>query len=304
MLYSQRGVRMIKNKDRITGYILIALSAFCFSLNGILSSFLFKSGIKTFDLIILQNISQLLILLIFYSFKNFENLRITKNDIKIISLQGLFASTPTAVFYYIAIQKTNTSVACLLLFTNPIFVTLYYVIFEKQRNNMSKIMAVAVVFLGSALVLNISPKNFSDTNILGIIAGILSSISYAFYNVYAEKKLKKYPPGVILFYCTIVVFVLISAINFNFYLNLHALDFTMLKFALPLSTIANIAPVILLYSGIKKIGAQSASIIATGEVPFTIILSFLVLKETLNITQIFGSVLIVGSILSLTLMEE
>ena len=293
MLYSQRGVRMIKNKDRITGYILIALSAFCFSLNGILSSFLFKSGIKTFDLIILQNISQLLILLIFYSFKNFENLRITKNDIKTISLQGLFA-----------IQKTNTSVACLLLFTNPIFVTLYYVIFEKQRNNMSKIMAVAVVFLGSALVLNINPKNFSDTNILGIIAGILSSISYAFYNVYAEKKLKKYPPGVILFYCTIVVFVLISAINFNFYLNLHALDYTMLKFALPLSTIANIAPVILLYSGIKKIGAQSASIIATGEVPFTIILSFLVLKETLNITQIFGSVLIVGAILSLTLMEE
>ncbi len=294
----------MNNKDRYTGYILIALSAFCFSLNGILSSFLFKSGIKTLDLIILQNISQLSILLVFYSFRKFKDLKITKEDIKTISLQGLFASTPTAVFYYIAIQKTNTSIACLLLFTNPIFVTLYYIIFEKQRNNMSKIIAVVIVFLGSALVLNITPKNFSHINILGIVAGIISSISYAFYNVYAEKKLKKYSPGVILFYCTIVVFLLISIININFYFNLHQLDFNMLKFALPLSTIANIAPVILLYSGIKKIGAQSASIVATGEVPFTIVLSFLVLNETLNLTQIFGSILIVSAILSLTLMEE
>lgn len=294
----------MKNKNRITGYILIALSAFCFSLNGILSSFLFKNGIKTLDLIILQNIFQISILIIFYSFKKFKDLKISRDDIKTISLQGLFASTPTAVFYYIAIQKTNTSIACLLLFTNPIFVTLYYIVFEKQRNNIGKIIAVAVVFLGSALVLNVSPKNLSHINILGIAAGIISSISYAFYNVYAEKKLKKYPPGVILFYCTIVVFVLISSININFYFNIHRLDFTMLKYALPLSTIANIAPVILFYSGIKKIGAQSASIVATGEVPFTIILSFLVLKETLSLTQVFGSILIVSAILALTTMEE
>ena len=294
----------MRDDDKLIGYILIALSAFCFSLNGIISSFLFKSGIKTYDLIIMQNISQLSILLIYFSFNKLKDLKISKEDLKTISLQGLLASTPTAVFYYIAIQRTNTSIACLLLFTNPIFVTLYYIIFEKQRNNINKIIAVIVVFIGSALVLNISPKNFSHISIIGIIAGILSSVSYAFYNVYADKKLRKYSPGVILFYCTIVVFLIISTININFYFRLRELDLQMLKFALPLSTIANILPVILLYTGIKRIGAQAASIVATGEVPFTIILSFLILGETLNLTQIFGSILIVGAILCLTMMED
>ncbi len=294
----------MRDDDKLIGYLLIALSAFCFSLNGIISSFLFKSGIKTYDLIIMQNISQIFILLIYFSFNKLKDLKITKEDLRIISLQGLFASTPTAVFYYIAIQRTNTSIACLLLFTNPIFVTLYYIIFEKQRNNMNKIIAVIVVFVGSALVLNVSPKNFSHISVIGITAGILSSVSYAFYNVYADKKLRKYSPGVILFYCTIVVFLIISTINVNFYFRLRELDFQMLKFALPVSTIANILPVVLLYTGIKRIGAQSASIVATGEVPFTIVLSFLVLGETLSLIQVFGSILIVGAILCLTLMEE
>lgn len=294
----------MRDDDKLIGYLLIALSAFCFSLNGIISSFLFKSGIKTYDLIIMQNISQIFILLIYFSFNKLKDLKITKEDLRIISLQGLFASTPTAVFYYIAIQRTNTSIACLLLFTNPIFVTLYYIIFEKQRNNMNKIIAVIVVFIGSALVLNVSPKNFSHISVIGISAGILSSVSYAFYNVYADKKLRKYSPGVILFYCTIVVFLIISTINVNFYFRLRELDFQMLKFALPVSTIANILPVVLLYTGIKRIGAQSASIVATGEVPFTIVLSFLVLGETLSLIQVFGSILIVGAILCLTLMEE
>lgn len=294
----------MRDDDKLIGYLLIALSAFCFSLNGIISSFLFKSGIKTYDLIIMQNISQIFILLIYFSFNKLKDLKITKKDLRIISLQGLFASTPTAVFYYIAIQRTNTSIACLLLFTNPIFVTLYYIIFEKQRNNMNKIIAVIVVFIGSALVLNVSPKNFSHISVIGISAGILSSVSYAFYNVYADKKLRKYSPGVILFYCTIVVFLIISTINVNFYFRLRELDFQMLKFALPVSTIANILPVVLLYTGIKRIGAQSASIVATGEVPFTIVLSFLVLGETLSLIQVFGSILIVGAILCLTLMEE
>ncbi len=294
----------MKYNKRLTGYLLIILSALCFSLMGIISSFLFKSGIKTYDLIIMQNAVQALFLGVFYFFYNFSKLKISIKDFKIIALQGLFASTPVAVFYFIAIQRTNVSIACLLLFTNPIFVTLYFTIFEKRKSSGVKIAAVIVTFIGSIFVLNITPKSFSHVDVIGIVAGILSSISYAFYNVYADKKLRNYSPGVILFYCTLVVFTLISLINISFYTRINELDFNLLKFTIPLSAIMNILPVVLLYTGIRKIGSQAASIVATGEVPLTLLLSFFILNEKLNMIQLFGSMLVIGAILTLTILKE
>lgn len=294
----------MKDNEKIVGYLFIFLSAFCFSLTGIISSLLFKNGIKTYDLIIMQSAVQILMIGTYYSFNKFKDLKVSIEDLKTIGLQGLFANVPVAVFYYIAIQRTNVSIACLLLFTSPIFVTLYYIIFEKQQSNIGEIIAVITTFIGSVLVLNISPNNFSHVDILGILAGILSSISYAFYNIYADKKLKNYSPGTILFYCAIVVFIFISIINQGFYSRIDQMNFKLLRYAIPLFAVTNTLPVVFLYSGIKKIGAQTASIIATGEVPFTMILSFFVLNEKLNSLQIFGSILIIGAILSLTIMKE
>ena len=265
---------------------------------------MFKNRIKTHDLVIMQSGIQILMIGIYYSFNKLKELKVSLEDLKIIGLQGLFASVPVINFYYIAIQRTNASIACLLLFTNPIFVTLYYIIFEKQQISISKIIAVSITFIGSILVLNISPSTLSDIDIIGILAGIASSFSYAFYNIYAYKKLKKYSPGAIIFYCTIVVFLFSSIININFYSRLDQINFGMLKYTIFLTAITNTLPVVLLYSGIKIIGAQIASIIATGEIPFTMILSYFVLNENLNGIQVLGSILIMGAILSLTLSKE
>ena len=294
---------MIKNKT-LVGYLLMFLSAFCFSLMGIISSLLFKTGIKTYDLMIMQSGVQILMIGTYYSFNKFKQLKISLEDLKIICLQGLLGTVPATYFYYITIQRTNVSIACLLLFTNPIFVTLYYIIFENQQISISKIIVVITAFVGSVLVLNINPYTISDIDIIGILAGIASSISYAFYNIYADKKLKKYSPGAIIFYCTIVVFLFSSIINMNFYSRLDQINFGALKYPIFLTAITNTLPVALLYSGIRIIGAQIASIIATGEIPFTMILSYFVLNEKLDGIQILGSVLIMGAILSLTLLKE
>lgn len=294
---------MTKNKT-LVGYLLMFLSAFCFSLMGIIGSLLFKNGIITYDLMIMQSGVQILMIGTYYSFNKFKELKVSVEDLKIIGLQGIFGSVPVIIFYYTAIQRVNVSIACLLLFTNPIFVTLYYIIFEKQQSNIGKIIAVITTFIGSILVLNISPNNFSNVDSLGILAGVISSISYAFYNIHADKKLKKYSPGTIIFYCTIVVFLFASIINIGFYSRLDQINFGLLKYPIFLTAITNTLPVVLSYSGIKIIGAQKASIIATGEIAFTMILSYFVLNEKLNGIQILGSILIVGAILSLTIIKE
>lgn len=294
----------MQRNQKLIGYLLMFLSAFCFSLMGIISALTFNLGIRTFDLIIIQSAGQIVIIGAFYSLRRFKELRLSVTDLKIIGLQGLLASVPVLIFYYIAIQRTSASIACLLLFTNPIFITLYYIAFEKQKGSIIKIFAVITAFIGSVFVLNINPKNFLHIDGFGIAAGVISSISYAFYNIYADKKLKKYSPGAVLFYCTAVVFVFVSIINFGFYSRLSQIDYRSLKYLFLLIVIANTLPVIFLYAGIKRLGAQTASIIATGEIPLTLILSYYVLNEKMTAFQIFGSIMIIGAILSLSLLKE
>ncbi len=281
------------------GLLYMFLSAFCFSLMGIISKLIFRFGIPVLDLIIMQNIIQVAVLGIYFGFKKFKDIKLEFKDIKIISVQGLLGSIPVLIFYYITLQRISASISCLLLFTNPIFITLYFILFEKQRASLPKIIAVLATFIGSILVLNITPENISTLDVIGVMTGFISSISYAFYNIYADKKLRSYSPGAILFYCCVVVVIFVSAINPGFYFKNYFADFELVKYVFVLAIVTGILPVVFLYSGINILGAQIASVAATGEIPFTLLMSSFILGEKLIFIQIVGSILIMGAIVLL-----
>lgn len=289
---------------KYTGFLYMFLSAFCFSLMGIISKLIFRFGVPVLDLIIMQNIIQVVILGIYFGFKKFKDIKLGLKDIKTISIQGLLGSVPVLIFYYITLQRISASISCMLLFTNPIFITLYFILFEKQRASLPKIIAVIATFVGSILVLNITPENISSLDIIGVITGFISSISYAFYNIYADKKLGSYTPGAILFYCCLVVVVVVSAINPGFYFKSYFFDFELVKYVFVLAIVTGILPVVFLYSGINILGAQIASIVATGEIPFTLLLSSLILGEELLFIQVVGSILIMVAIILLNKDSE
>jgi drug/metabolite transporter (DMT)-like permease len=54
-----------------------------------------------------------------------------------------------------------------------------------------------------------------------------------------------------------------------------------------------------LYKGINLLGADKTSIIATSELPITIMMSFFVLGETMELVQLGGVLLVVCSIIIL-----
>jgi drug/metabolite transporter (DMT)-like permease len=66
-----------------------------------------------------------------------------------------------------------------------------------------------------------------------------------------------------------------------------------------LAVVSGILPIIFIYKGIKLVGADKASIVATSELPLTILMSFLVLGERMNIVQLSGIALIICSIIIL-----
>jgi len=271
---------------------------------GIIGKLIFRFGMPVMDLIIMQNIIQIALLVIYFAFNKFQDLKLRFKDLKTISIQGLLGSVPVLIFYYITLQRISASIACMLLFTNPIFITLYFILFEKQKANSYKIIAVCATFVGSLMVLNITPENISNLDIIGVITGFISSISYAFYNIYADKKLRNYSPGAILFYCCIVVVTFVSVINPGFYFKNYFADPELIKYVFVLAIVTGILPVVFLYAGINRLGAQIASVVATGEIPVTLLMSNIILHERLLLIQIIGSVLIMGAIVLLNRAVE
>lgn len=286
------------------GIIYMLLSAICFALMGILGKTVFNLGVSTLDLTILQNWFVIIAMLIYFAFKRFEPIKITAKDFKTLLLQGLFGSLPVFVFYYLCVEHINASIGCLLLFTNPVFIALYFVIFEKQKIGWAKMSAIGIALLGSCLVLNILPGNIGQIDLLGVLFGVLSSLAYAFYNIYAEKKLGKYRPETILFYCSIVVMVVVSLINPAFYRFEILSNPRAVLYIAVLSVASGILPVIFLYKGIAYLGAQVASVVANLEIPVTLILSALILGERLVPIQILGSIMTIVAVLILTTFQK
>jgi drug/metabolite transporter (DMT)-like permease len=70
-------------------------------------------------------------------------------------------------------------------------------------------------------------------------------------------------------------------------------------YVLELAIISGILPVVFLYKGIGIVGADKASIVATAELPITIILAYLILGEKMNIVQGIGIFFIIASIILL-----
>lgn len=271
---------------------------------GIFGKIVLQSGMGSIDLTLLQNYVVILLLFVYYAVMRLKPLKLTLQDLKSILLQGLLGSAPVFIFYYLCLEHINASVACLLLFTNPIFITVYFIVFEGQKNSWQKMLAIAMALIGSIFVLNIMPGNIGKLDLLGIFFGVVSSISYAFYNVHAEKKLTKYQPGVILFYCSIVVAAAASVLNPGFYKLGFINNYKAVYLTVIIAVVSGILPVVFLYKSIGILGAQIVSVAATLEIPITMLMSVLILGERLSMIQLIGSMLIIASIILLKQCEN
>ena len=87
----------------------------------------------------------------------------------------------TAFCYYSAMQLTSTSTAVVLMYTAPVYVMLFSVLFLGERFSKMKGIALALMLLGCILVSGIITG--LKFNVWGILLGILTSFIYAAYNI-------------------------------------------------------------------------------------------------------------------------
>lgn len=281
------------------GYLYVFLAASFFAFIGVLGKNLISAGIAPLDLIILQYAATMFMMFAYFAFTDISVLKLTKHEVKRILIQGIIGSSGTTIFFYLALEQVNAGIASMLLFTHPVLISVYFLISKTKKINMINNSALVLAILGSIMVINIFAFNIASTPSIGILFGLLASAAYAFFNIYAELEFKEAKPLVTTFYSSGVILVATLLINPRFFIFDFTLSWDIVFYIARLAIISGILPVVFLYKGIGIVGADKASIIATAELPITVLLAYCILGEKMNLIQVIGIFLIIASIILL-----
>lgn len=198
------------------------------------------------------------------------------------------------IFLFQGYKYTTISNATLSYYFAPIFIAIFSSIILKEKLNLRKILCILGALVGLFLILkNGDITDTSYNHIKGILYGLSGAVLYAIV-VILNKQIKGIPTFNVtliqLFMAGIVLLPFIFPEN-----NLHTLDMKSILILSILGIIHTGIAYLLYFSGIKDVEGQSIAILSYIDPIFAVIISSVILEETMGILQIIGGVLILGS---------
>jgi drug/metabolite transporter (DMT)-like permease len=224
-------------------------------------------------------------------------LRIPWKAIPFFLAYGFFGVTLNFWSYFSAVKYTTLAVAITLLYTYPMFVTLFSAVWLGERLTRVKLAAAALTVLGVALVAQIHQAEFLRLNLRGILFGLLTGLSMAVYSILGKRAVVRYAPWTVVLYAFAggaLFLVLGSGPGL-----LAARDYPTVAWVwiVGLALIPSLGGYALFTLGLRDLPASQVSVIATWEVVTAALLGWLLYGERLTPIQLLGAALVCVGIL-------
>ena len=222
--------------------------------------------------------------------------RIAARDIPLFLGLGLGSVLFFTVCYFKSIEMMPLSIAAILLYTSPIWVTLMSVLFFKERLTLRRIAALILAFGGCVLVSGLGGEGLTP------LIGLCSGIGYGLYSILGSVALRKYEPLTVTTYAFLFSaagswFICRPAEMLSIAASLPTLGFAL--DVLGIAVVTAVAPYLLYTLGLKNTLASKAAIMATIEPLVATVLGIVVFSEPLTLAAAAGIVLILAAIVLL-----
>jgi drug/metabolite transporter (DMT)-like permease len=202
-------------------------------------------------------------------------------------------------FYYVAIQKTSVAIAIILQYTAPVWVLLYVVARGQQKLSLQKVAAVSVAIAGIALTIGmVGNKSASPLRLdsYGLIAALLASFSFAFYNVGGHRILARYDRWRVLTWTLVAASVFWLVVNPPWRVVAAHYAPAQWGFLFAFSMISVLGSFSLYFFGLQHLEPTRAIIASCLEPVFSILLAAALLGEGVRPIQTLGIVLVLSAI--------
>ncbi|CDQ19397.1 DMT family transporter [Halobacillus karajensis] len=284
-----------------SAFIMIFLGASLWGVIGLFVNELYEYGFSPLQVVALRVSTAMIILFIYIGIYNFSLLKIKPADTRYFIGTGVISIVLFNWCLFSAMEATSMSIAFVLLYTAPAFVTLLSRLFFKEWLTTKKITALLTTFIGCMLVIGLLPHGAADLSIPGLLFGLGSGLFYALYSIFGKVVLKKYRSLTVTFYTFLLATISIVPFSmiweeFNILGNLQV---WLLIFGLGL--LSTVLPFLLYTKGLEKVESSRAAIVATIEPVVATLIGYLFYSEVMTLYQYTGVILV---LLSVVIVQE
>lgn len=231
--------------------------------------------------------------------RGWRRIQLPARDLIQCLLLGMLGVAVSNYFYYVAIQRTSVAIAIIVQYTAPVWVLLYVVARRHQKLSLQKVAAVAVALAGIALtigIVGIGTATPLHVDSYGLLAALLASFSFAFYNVGGHRILARYDRWRVLTWTLTSASVFWLIVNPPWKILAAHYSLAQWTFLLVFSMISVLGAFSLYFLGLQYLEPTRAIITSCLEPVFSILLAAALLGEGLRPIQTLGIVLVLAAI--------
>lgn len=284
----------------LKGAILVLFGACSF---GILSTFVklaYSEGYTLSDVTGTQALFGTILLWILYGIQSKAISKRARPAIKTHWLKLLGAGCFTglvSITYYQCVKLVPASLAIILLMQFVWISVLLELFIYKKKPNTHQILAIVLILGGTVLASGLTETKFTDLNLFGLVYGMLAALCYAIFLMLNGNLGNEYPPlkksAIMITGACILIFI---ALPPTFLVN-GALYGSLLKWGIILAVFGTVIPPLCFASGISKAGLTISSILSSAELPVAVMMSALVLHETVGLIRWIGVAVILAAMI-------
>lgn len=212
-----------------------------------------------------------------------------KDQLRLVFSSILFALHWVTYFY--SLQISSVAIGILSLYTFPVITTFLEPIYFKTKFNKQHFLLALLVILGLYIM---SPNiDFSSSNTQGVFIGVISAFFFALRNIMMKTNSNKYNSSTLMFYQFGLVALLLLPFLFTETFNF---SFEYLPAIICLGIITTAFGHTLFIKSLKNFEVSSASLIASTQPIYGILLGVLFLSEIPDTKTIIGGAIIISTV--------
>ncbi len=209
-----------------------------------------------------------------------------------------------AAAYYAAMVMTSEATAVVLMYTSPIYVLIFSVLFFGERLTPLKLAGVAGMLLGCCFVSGIF-EGFTG-NVGGILMGLLAGVSYGGYNIFTKIALRRScaPMSTTLYgFAGMAIIAVCTCDPAGILPNMMKNPALLIPLSLGLGVITYVVPYFLYTLALRDLPAGTASALGIVEPMSATLCAFFLLDADFTALSVIGILLILGCVLLLSRPE-
>ncbi|MBE7011091.1 MAG: hypothetical protein E7415_00245 [Ruminococcaceae bacterium] len=210
----------------------------------------------------------------------------------------------TSACYYASMQMTSVSTAVVLMYTAPVFVMIYSVLFFGEKLKKLKAVSILAMIIGCGLVSGIIGGFKFD--FFGIVLGFCAGIAYSTYNIFTKIQMReKCHPITASMYC----FIFMAIISLFVAKPTEIVDVAMksprsILWMISCGVCTSVLPYFLYTVALKNIPVGTASALAIVEPMSATVFGMVLYSQMPDIYSGCGIVLILSAVFMLSRVKE